>query len=193
MPTRHGSVPTPPELGLAPQMFIDVKRSEDCGRESNGLVGSRAHSSGRIVGYSSETDPPPRFDTIWHQLEEGQRRYAFDNSGLAKLDFNFDPHRPYQQLLENKWLPILALEAIAAFWCRLSVKCPCSLMLFYLLHPTLPGMIWPGIFGQRLLHLWPISATKRGYTLKSWRPNRGTKPLRPGLLSCLRSERHHQR
>jgi len=24
-----------------------------------------------------------RIDTIWHQLEEGQRRYAFDNSGLV--------------------------------------------------------------------------------------------------------------
>jgi hypothetical protein len=29
-------------------------------------------------------------------LEEGQWRYAFDNSGLAKVDSIFDPHRPYQ-------------------------------------------------------------------------------------------------
>jgi hypothetical protein len=37
-------------------------------------------------------------------LEEGQRRYALDNSGLVKLDFNFDPHRPYQRssLIEHE-------------------------------------------------------------------------------------------
>jgi len=29
-------------------------------------------------------------------LDEGQRRYAFDNSGLVKVDAIFDPHRPYQ-------------------------------------------------------------------------------------------------
>jgi hypothetical protein len=28
-------------------------------------------------------------------LEEGQRCYAFDNSGLVKVDSIFDPHRPY--------------------------------------------------------------------------------------------------
>jgi hypothetical protein len=30
-------------------------------------------------------------------LEEGQRCYAFDNSGLVKEDSIFDPHRPYQK------------------------------------------------------------------------------------------------
>jgi hypothetical protein len=32
-------------------------------------------------------------------LEEGQRCYAFDNSGLVKVDSIFDPHRPYQTTL----------------------------------------------------------------------------------------------
>jgi hypothetical protein len=32
-------------------------------------------------------------------LEKEQRRYAFDNSGLAKVDSIFDPHRPYQPFL----------------------------------------------------------------------------------------------
>jgi hypothetical protein len=30
-------------------------------------------------------------------LEEGQRCYAFGNSGLTKVDSIFDPHRPYQK------------------------------------------------------------------------------------------------
>jgi hypothetical protein len=29
-------------------------------------------------------------------LEEEQRCYAFDNSGLVKVNAIFDPHRPYQ-------------------------------------------------------------------------------------------------
>ena len=33
-------------------------------------------------------------------------------------------------LLENKWLAEVLKSVIAAFWCRVSVKCPCSLMAF---------------------------------------------------------------
>jgi hypothetical protein len=30
-------------------------------------------------------------------LGKGQWRYAFDNSGLLRVDCDFDPHRPYQE------------------------------------------------------------------------------------------------
>jgi hypothetical protein len=53
------------------------------------VLGKRANRRGGITS----------FDTIRNQLEEGQRRYAFDNSGLVKVDAIFDPHRPYQTKL----------------------------------------------------------------------------------------------
>jgi hypothetical protein len=41
-------------------------------------------------------------------LEEGQRCYAFDNSGLVKVDAIFDPHRPYQDSGNPRSLASLA-------------------------------------------------------------------------------------
>jgi hypothetical protein len=52
-------------------------------------------------------------------LEKGQRRYAFDNSGLVKVDSIFDPHRPTKSSLlfnevQKTWLHFSGLAQNAA-------------------------------------------------------------------------------
>ena len=64
--------------------------------EATTLRGYR-HSGFRDAQVAAEYNEQQ--ERIVVRVEEGQRCYAFDNSGLVKVDSIFDPHRPYQYFL----------------------------------------------------------------------------------------------
>jgi hypothetical protein len=66
------------------------------------LVQERPGLSRSLVAFGSGSLTP--FDT---KLERGQRRYASDNPGLAKVGSIFDPRRPYQTFRASGTLSIV--------------------------------------------------------------------------------------
>src|SRR5262249_41867765 len=75
----------------------------------------------------------------WHQLEKGGGATPFPLLDLESRDAISIPTAPTNYLLISKRLVGIAQKSIAAFWCRLSVNCPCSPHYIIHLRLSCPG------------------------------------------------------